>query len=99
MDGTHALPHPNATLRQHGDEFACAGLQHETSDDYPGYRAFDDRDQGLTPCGSLRNSSPAGLELRSWAFFKAEPQTSALEPIIRTPLLGSLTATYIEFYG
>jgi hypothetical protein len=31
--------------------------------------------------------------------FKAEPQTSALEPIIGTTLLGSLTATYIEFNG
>jgi len=40
-------PGQNAATRQYGDEFACAGLQYETSDEYLGYEAFNGGDPGL----------------------------------------------------
>ena len=55
MDGIGPLPDEDAEEGEYGDEFACAGVQHETSDIDTGSRPDDRGDTGLEKPLSLGN--------------------------------------------
>jgi len=46
-DGAHPLSDENPETRQYGDELACAGLQLETCDEYPGGKTADRGETGI----------------------------------------------------
>ena len=47
MDGCDPLPDADIGTCRYGDEFACARLQHETGNEYPGDGFSEGGDEGV----------------------------------------------------
>ena len=53
LDGCDALLDENQVACQYVDEFTCAGVQHETSDEYHGECGVDESDGCLRPAALI----------------------------------------------
>jgi hypothetical protein len=55
LDGRFTLLDENQSACQYGNELTCAGVQHETSDEYHGKCGIDKSDRYIRPAALLRS--------------------------------------------